>query len=141
MIIDVLLAVAVLAAIAGTLTRNWTAGALLASFIVSMILCRIGAEFNLVLWVGIDLMVIAFVARRHMPRTDWLVIGLFVPVWALYIWWPQWGAQAIAVIVAVQMFLTFPAEWVRYAKREIGRFNRTWNPWEGMDLRARLGVA
>lgn len=139
MIIDALLALAVLAAIAGTLTKNWTAGALLASFIVSTILCRMGTEFNIVLWVGIDLMVIAFFARWHMPRADWLILALFAPVFVLYGLRaanaePSWEPQANAVIVALQMFLTFPAEWVLPILRRWRRFNKDYDPWG--DLRA-----
>lgn len=108
MIIDALLAIAVMAAIAGACTKNWTARALLASFVFSTILCRLGTEFNLVLWIGIDLMVIAFIARRGMPLIDKVVCALFVPAWALYLWQPSWGPQAVALVVAAQMLLTFP---------------------------------
>lgn len=137
MILNLVLALAVLAAIAGCIARNWTAGALLASFIVSMILCNL-IEFNVVLWAGIDIMVIAFV-WKHRARTDNLILALFAPVFVLYGLRlagneQAWVSQAIAGIVALQMLLTFPVQWVRPVLRKWAKFNRDYDPWG--DLRA-----
>lgn len=124
-ILNIVLALAVLSAIAGCLTRNWTAGALLASFAFSMALCRSGVPFNFVLWVVIDLVVILFVIRKDMSRRDLTIIALFAPAWTLYLFQPLMWSQAVAALVAAQMLLTFPdRKAAALAKQVVARFRQ-----------------
>lgn len=106
--IDWLLAIATLAALTGSLARNVTAAALLGSLVFSLGLIAVGVPFNFLLWMGIDVVVIAFVIRHDMRRRDLAILALFLPTWALYLTIPPWWVEAIKAIVAAQMLLTFP---------------------------------
>jgi hypothetical protein len=109
MILTLLLAIAVLAAVAGACKHNLTSYALLGSFGLSTALCWAGIPFNTALWIFIDSVVIACVLSSHAKRRDWLILALFPPAWAIYFLQPEWAPAAIDVIVAAQMLLTFPA--------------------------------
>lgn len=116
--LDLLLVTGCLAAVAGAVARNLTAIALLASFAFSEALCKLGVPFNFVLWVVIDLLVIICIIRPDMRHRELVVLALFLPIWALYIAWPQWGPQAIETLAAVQMLLTFPVRRAWAASRQ-----------------------
>lgn len=106
--IDWLLALASLAALTGACARNVTAAALLGSLVFSLGLIAVGVPFNFLLWMGIDVVVIAFVIRHDMKQRDLAILALFLPIWALYLTMPPWWVEAIKTIVAAQMLLTFP---------------------------------
>jgi len=106
---DAALTFGVVAALIGVLARNVTAAALLCSFVFSTMLCRLGVEFNFVLWVAIDLAVILCIIHPKMRKRDIVVLALFMPIWVIYLCVPRWGAQAVDLLIALQMLLTFPA--------------------------------
>lgn len=133
--LEALFYLAALAALAGAVKRNITAIALLASNTLGFAMCKLGVEFNAALWMVIDTAAIMFIVRPGMKRLDWIIVAPFLPViWPLYVLQPDWWAQAVIVIVALQMFLTFPAEWVLPILRRWRRFNKDYDPWG--DLRA-----
>jgi hypothetical protein len=133
--LDVLLAVAALAALAGAVTRNPTALALLGSNAFTIALCKLDVPFNFVLWVMVDLVVVLLVMRPTMTRIDVAILALFGPIWVLYIVQPDWWAQAVILGVSAQMFLTFPfCRLWRPILRNWARFNDNYDPWG--DLKA-----
>lgn len=111
--------IAACAALTGALTRNLTATVLLGSFVFSTALCRLDVPFNFVLWITIDLVAILIVMRPHMTGRDVAVIAMFGPAWVLYLTQPSWWGHAVNLIVASQMFLTFP---LRRASALVRRF-------------------
>lgn len=105
---DLLLIVAALAALTGALARNITAWVLLGSLVLSEALCWLEVPFNPILWMVIDWLVMSCIIRPGMRYRDLVIIATFLPIWALYIVQPEWWVDAIKVMVAAQMFLTFP---------------------------------
>lgn len=112
-----ILAVATLAAVIGLLTGNKTAMVLLASTIYSSMLCWAEVEFNEALWLSIDMIAILWivvlwadgVGRGVYGKTrDIVILALFAPIWALYFIEVEWRSYAINILIALQMFATFP---------------------------------
>ncbi|MBO9602535.1 MAG: hypothetical protein J7496_08515 [Novosphingobium sp.] len=116
---DAILALGVAAALIGAVARNVTAMVLLCSFAFSTAICALGVDFNFILWVSIDLAVVLCIIGPAMRHRDLVILGLFLPVWLIYLIMPSWGAQAVDIIVALQMLITFPA-------RRTWRASRVW---------------
>lgn len=114
-----LVAAGCLAAVVGVYVGNRTAFALLASAIFSTFLCETGVPFNLALWLAIDLCAIMWIVigwadkvlqGGYGRKRDIAVLMLFAPVWYFYVRRDiEWGSSAVDALVALQMFLTFPA--------------------------------
>jgi signal transduction histidine kinase len=122
MILTLLLAIAVLAALAGAYRHNLTSYALLGSFTFSTGLCWAEVPFNLILWLVVDLVVILFMMRPEMNRRDLVILALFAPIWTLYLAQPTWAPPAVDCLIAAQMLLTFP---VRRAHAAVKRWLET----------------
>lgn len=114
----VLVAAGLLAAVTGVYAGNRTAYALLASAIFSTALIEAGVPFSPSLWLTIDLVVIMWIfigwAERVLHgdygrRRDIAILLFFPAIWPLYFMpWVTWRAEAVDVLVAIQMLLTFP---------------------------------
>lgn len=111
---DAALLLGCVAAVTGAFGRNVTAVALLASTAFSEILCHLQIQFHLVLWLSIDFGVIftillTAIHHQSVRGRDLAILLCFGPVFLLYFVQPVWWVDAIKLIVAGQMFLTFPA--------------------------------
>lgn len=125
------MAVATLAAVVGLLSGNKTAMVLLASTIYSSILCWADVEFNIALWLSIDLIAILWIVvlwadglgRGVYGKTrDIAILALFAPIWLLYFVEVDWRASAINFLIALQMLATFP--WRRAGERVRGLISK-----------------
>lgn len=132
-----LLWLAVACGIAGALTGNRTAWPLLASVGLCKALEWLHVSFDPALWLVIDFAVIAVIVRRDMKPTDWIVLALFAPAWAAYFLPDPARYNLSLAAVSLQLLLTFPmaATWGRTR-----RINRTFDPWDHFNLRARHGA-
>lgn len=100
------MAVAAMGAYAG----NRTACALLISACVCLALDAAEVPFELVLWMIIDGMVIAWMlSRPSIPRRDFLILALFPQAWGFYLMGDPWRYIGTSLVASLQMFLTFPA--------------------------------
>jgi hypothetical protein len=114
-----LVAAGSISAVAGVKSGNRTAYALLASAIFSTMLCEAGVPFHGALWLTIDLCVIMWILigwadkvlqGSYGRRRDIAVLLIFVAIWPFYFRRDvPWGPAAVDIMVAAQMFLTFPA--------------------------------
>lgn len=101
--------------------RNRAPLALLASLALCVLVLEpLGMPFDWVLWVGIDLAVIAALLRHPVsdtPTRDIVILSLFVPAWVFYSMEPPVRFQGGLAVVITQLLLTFPAEdlqrWIR----------------------------
>lgn len=114
-------AVGTLCAVMGCWRGNPTAMALLSSAIASSAYVGLveGGDigFHPVALIAIDILVIAWILlgwanavaqKKYGRRRDLIILALFVPIWPLYFDDRVWTADAIDVLVAVQMLLCFP---------------------------------
>lgn len=114
-----LVAAGALSAVAGVCAGNRTAYALLASAIFSTFLCETGVPFHPALWLAIDITVIMWILigwadkvlqGGYGRKRDVAILAIFAAIWPLYFMpWIEQRSAVIDVLVAVQMFLTFPA--------------------------------
>lgn len=125
-------AIGALSAVAGIWRSNPTAMALLASAIVSSGYCGMVEsgvwEYRPVLLIALDVLVIIWIIvgwadavakGRYGRRRDLAIIALFVPIWPLYYDNRWWTDEAIDILIAVQMLLSFPIRtlWAEARKR------------------------
>jgi hypothetical protein len=107
-VIEALFWIAVACGVAGALTGNRTAWALLASVAMCLALDSARIEFNFVVWMLIDLAVIFVIVRPGMTYSDVVILALFIPAWAFYVM-PDparfWGSFAVVV---AQLLLCAP---------------------------------
>lgn len=106
---------AVACAVVSAATRNRTAWALLASVGLCFALDYLGAPFNFVLWMLIDLAVVLVIIRPTMTKTDCVIIALFIPAWCFYLLPADTRFWGSFVVVVAQLVLTFPVEALRSA--------------------------
>lgn len=116
-----MVALGALSAVCGVWKGNATAMALLASAIVSSFYCELVERgvlpYEPALLLFLDVLVVVWivagwadrVARRaYGRRRDLVIIGLFPAVWPLYFIDGAWTSDAIDLLVAAQMLLSFP---------------------------------
>lgn len=101
---------AVVCAVAGALTGNRTAWALLASVGLCFALEQAQVAFHLCLWVLIDLGIIAAIIRPSMTNTDVLIVALFIPAWVFYLAPDPARFIGSSAVVVAQLALCFPAK-------------------------------
>lgn len=127
-----MVAIGALSAVMGCWRGNPTAMALLASAIVSSLYCEL-VEAGMVgyfppVLIALDILVVAWIivgwanavaTRRYGRKRDLVVIALFVPTWPLYFDNRAWTDEAIDLLVAAQMLLSFPARtlWASFRAR------------------------
>lgn len=94
---------------------------LLASVATCIFLTSKGVQFNFLLWLMIDLIVLAgilidkiqlrspiIVYRIDITARDVVILALFAPAWVFYIHEPETREQGTFAVVVAQLFLTFP---------------------------------
>jgi hypothetical protein len=132
---DAVFLVALLCGIAAAFKGNRTAWALLAgaAFTAGITLAQV--PFHPVLWGMIDLAVALVILLLNVKMTarDWAVIALFVPAWCLYALRPAWISDASTAIVALQFFLTFPNQFVRWVGNRAKGTLRYRQEWTNLD--------
>lgn len=111
--------------------RNRTAWALLASVALCLTLDWRGVEFDAAFWWLIDVLVIAVIYRRGMPRADWIILALFPVAWAAYFLPNPWRYEIALAVVIAQLLLTVPyaAFWGR-----LKRMPKLPDRWSDFDL-------
>jgi hypothetical protein len=111
-------------------TGNRTAWALLASVGLCFAFDHFGVPFNFVVWMLIDLAVVAVIIRPTMTAVDCIVIALFIPAWCFYLLPAETRFAGSFAVVVAQLVLTFPVEALRgalvrlWARRGDDHFDR-----------------
>lgn len=128
----VMVALGALSAVVAIRVGNPTAMALLASAIVSSFYSELVEGgvigFYPVLLVALDLLVVIWIVvgwanavaqKRYGRKRDLVIIALFIPIWPLYFDERAWTNEAIDLLVATQMLLSFPVRtlWAQWGKR------------------------
>lgn len=125
------LAVATLAAVIGLLSGNKTAMVLLASTIYSSMLCWADVEFNVALWLSIDLIAILWIVVLwadglgrgiYGKKRDIVILSIFFAIWPFYFTEFEWRSSVINFLIALQMLATFP--WRRAGERVRGLISK-----------------
>ena len=89
-----------------------------------------GVPFNFVVWMLIDLAVVAVIIRPAMTAADCIVIALFIPAWCFYLLPAETRFAGSFAVVVAQLVLTFPVEALRgalvrlWARRGDDHFDR-----------------
>lgn len=96
-------------------TGNRTAWALLASVGLCFGFEYFAIPFNFVVWMLIDLAVVAAIIRPAMTAADCVILALFIPAWCFYLLPPDTRFVGSFVVVVAQLALTFPVEPLRRA--------------------------
>ena len=114
---DGLLISAAACACFGIAAGNRTPIVLLLSLGLCLLLDYAGAEFNLAVWVLIDVVVAALIIRRGMNWSDVAIVALFPAAWVFY-FMPSSRFDGANAVVCAQLVLTFPFAiiWLLLAK-------------------------
>lgn len=88
---------------------NRTARPLIASVALICLLTLCGVQFDMGLWVMVDVAVIYAIERTtRLGEAEHGIIALFPPAWVLYHFQPPGWQNLVTVIVALQFLLTLP---------------------------------
>jgi hypothetical protein len=104
-----LLHLAILCGLAGVLAGDRTAVALVVNVGACLALQRAEVEFDVALWMTIDVLVAMAIVRPDMRPRDWFVVGLFGVAFVFYQLpdpWRYFGSVSVSI---TQLLLTFPA--------------------------------
>lgn len=113
---------AVLCGVVGAFTGSRSAWALLASAALCWALDATGADFETGLWLAIDLAVIAAILIWRNRASDWIVLALFLPIWALYLADEYTRYYAVTFLIMAQFIITLP--WRSIGQRAVRCFPR-----------------
>lgn len=120
-VLDAILGVAVACGVAGALTGNRTAWALLASVAYCLAMDWLGVAFNPFLWLMVDLAVCLAILLPVIPKfarffpklrvssADVAILALFGPAWIGYLMEPDVRYQIGFAVVVTQLLVTFPS--------------------------------
>lgn len=113
---DGLLIFALLAGMWAESQGNRAVRPLIASVALICALSLLGVPFDAGLWISVDIGVIYLIEKTSkIGASERAIFALFPPAWVLYISQPPGWRDAVAVIVALQFFLTVP--WDRFGQR------------------------
>lgn len=106
--IEYLYWLAVLCGIVAALTGSRAAWALLASAALCWGLDASGWQFEAGVWLAIDIAVIAAILVLRSRATDWIVLALFVPIFALYAADEYTRYYGVTILIMLQFIVTLP---------------------------------
>lgn len=128
---------AALVGVASLWLRNWTALPLLASFALVTAMCRYEVDFNPLYWMAIDIAVFVAILVIAVLRSRWLysdaaILALFVPAAIAPLFAPELRDAILWAVVVSQFLLTFQPDRAAEFWRRASKFNRTFDPWDGL---------
>ncbi len=104
---DFLLAISAFVACVALCKGSRAALALLASLVIALILREHDMAIPAPVMVIVDLAVIAWILLGALALADWIIVGSFVPAWAIY-YFADMDDRFLTPVVAGQMLLTLP---------------------------------